>query len=236
MPTVTLDDKGCRGCTLCVDICAVDVFDFDEPTDQAKVTRTEDCIGCLSCSYLCPSECIEIADLELVRPFHRSDRNGAFVEKFLQAKMPSKAITTEDWQAAHGEVGLYLSAFADALIEIIGRGQKAVGRRAGNVAAAHLPEMYEDKDLERVLGRLRERMGRSFPFDYQLSSDELRLTIPGCGLHDAVERAGGEVGKHILCQLFHEFWAGLLSSYTGTRYSCEVPEAGATCQMQLKPM
>ena len=235
MPTVTIEDKGCRGCTLCTDICPVDVFELDQKQDLAQVVHSDDCIGCLSCTYLCPSECISVADVQLIHPFHRSDQNGAFVEKFLQAKMPSKAITEQDWDVAPKEVGLYLMAFTDALEEVIGRGQKAVGRRAGNVAAAHLPEMYEDKDLDQVLGRLRKRFGHSFPFEYQRAGDEVEIKVTPCGLTHVVEQAGGKVGDHVLCHMFHEYWAGLISAFTGLKYTYEVPQTGATCVMKLKP-
>ena len=61
MPVVKIEDKGCRGCTLCVDICPADVFDFEDSSMLAKATREIDCIGCFSCFYICPSQCISIA-------------------------------------------------------------------------------------------------------------------------------------------------------------------------------
>jgi ferredoxin len=235
MPTVSIDDKGCRGCTLCVDICPVEVFELEPKTEIAKVKCTENCVGCLSCQYLCPSECVSITDVQLIRPFHRTDANGAFIEKFIQAKLPSRALSREDLDKGKVEIALLLRAYGEAVEEVIGRGHKALGRRAGNLAASHLPEMYEDKDLDRVLARMRTRFGRSFAFQHRLSGDQVELSVEDCGLAHVVQSAGGKVGEHNLCQIFHEYWAGLVSSFTGNKYGYEVPQAGASCRIVLKP-
>jgi len=51
MPTVTIEETGCRGCTLCVDTCPVDVFTLNEEKNIAEESHGNDCIGCLSCYY-----------------------------------------------------------------------------------------------------------------------------------------------------------------------------------------
>ena len=38
-----------------------------------------------------------------------------------------------------------------------------------------------------------------------------------------------------LCQLFREYWAGLLTGFLGKSYSCDVRTIGSSCQMKLKP-
>src|SRR5512136_2895405 len=86
MAKMTVADKGCRGCTLCGDICPVKLFEFHDGQNTPAVARQEDCIGCLSCFYICPSGCIEISDIDVLRPFHRIEENAALIEKFLQEK------------------------------------------------------------------------------------------------------------------------------------------------------
>lgn len=236
MPKIHLSEKGCRGCMLCVDICPVDVFEFNEEKNLAEVKRPDDCIGCLSCYYACPSQCIEITEVEHIRPFYRIEKNVAFVEQFLQTKPADRELREEELDFAYQEVGILLSAFADAITEILGRGHKSVGRRAGTVAAAHLPEMYEEKGLNELLKAMRERFGASFDFSYTLSEDShIDLAVQPCGLLQAVRNAGETPGKSDLCLLFHEYWAGLISAFTGSNYVYELLEAGDRCALKLQP-
>jgi NAD-dependent dihydropyrimidine dehydrogenase PreA subunit len=235
MPTVKIEDKGCRGCTLCVDICPCDVFDYVEADQLAKVSRQDDCIGCFSCFYLCPSACIELGDVELQRPFYRIEQNAAFVEKFLQARPASKALAEADWEEAYKDVSVTMASLSTAIVEMLGRGTRALGRKSGAVAAAHLPEIYEERGLEGVLDRLRERFEHSFPFTYERSGEEVTFTFEGCGCNQVVTDAGGEVGKAVLCQLFHDYLAGLIGAYTGTNYRHTMPRVGQTCVMKLAP-
>lgn len=236
MPKIHLSEKGCRGCMLCVDICPVDVFEFNEEKHLAEVKRPDDCIGCLSCYYACPSQCIEITDVEHIRPFYRIEKNVAFVEQFLQTKPADRQLREEELDFAYQEVGILLSAFADAITEILGRGHKSVGRRAGTVAAAHLPEMYEEKGLDELLKAMRERFGASFDFSYTISENShIDLAVQPCGLLQAVRNAGESPGKSDLCLLFHEYWAGLISAFTGDNYVYELLEAGDQCALKLQP-
>ena len=233
MATVSILDRGCRGCTLCVDICPVEVFELEQ--EKAVVKREQDCIGCLSCTYACPSKCIEVAGIEVLRPFHRIDSHTALVERFLQEKSAGVALSSEDLEEAFRDVSARLVALAATVVETMGRGHRPVGRRAGAVAAAHLPEVYEEKGLENVLSGLQRRFENAFDFDFEVGENGLDLTFHPCGLCRVVEDAGEKVGEAILCELFHEYWAGLVSTYLGETYKFEVPQAGKTCKMRLFP-
>ncbi len=158
MPKIHLSEKGCRGCMLCVDICPVDVFEFNEEKNLAEVKRPDDCIGCLSCYYACPSQCIEITEVEHIRPFYRIEKNVAFVEQFLQTKPADRELREEELDFAYQEVGILLSAFADAITEILGRGHKSVGRRAGTENVLEIAGL--GKACEIAADRLEETAGR----------------------------------------------------------------------------
>jgi len=131
MPTVSIIDHGCRGCTMCVDICPVDVFDYDEAQELARVSRDKDCIGCLSCGYVCPSQCVEVSDYEELRPFHRIEGHAQLVERFLQQKTVAATLTEADIEEARLDVAARLLALSKTVVETIGRGHRAVGRRSG---------------------------------------------------------------------------------------------------------
>lgn len=235
MPHVTILETGCRGCTLCVDTCPVDVFEQEAAANLAKVVCSENCIGCLSCTYVCPSNCIEITDFESLRPFHRIEEHRAFVEKFLQVQTATQTLTDEDFSEAWDDVAARLHALAGAVVECMGRGYRAVGRQAGTAAAIHLPEMYEAASLQAVLQRMQSIFKDAFAFEFEIRDDTINLTFCPCGLCSVVQDAGEKVGEAVLCMLFHEYWVGLLTQYTKTNYKWELPEAGATCKMTLTP-
>lgn len=235
MPSVRIVEEGCRGCTLCVDVCAVDVFEYDEVAKLAVVVHSEDCFGCLSCTYACPSRCVVVNDMEPLRPFHRIPSHVALVQKFLQADAGFKELSDADWQEAEADVSARLTALTDTVVDTIGRGYHAVGRRAGTIAAAHMPEMYDQSGLEDVLAAMKHRFAKAFEFDFQVEGDRATLDFHPCGLCAVVRGQGQQPGDAVLCQLFHEYWVGLFTAFVGTTFKCEVPQAGDTCRMEMFP-
>jgi NAD-dependent dihydropyrimidine dehydrogenase PreA subunit len=235
MPNVVIEEKGCRDCSLCIDICPTDVLTHDDSREMAVVSKAEDCIGCTSCQYICPSRCIKVTDVSLQRPFFRIENDANLVQRLLQKTPVSSALSEADVQEALKDVSVRLVALADSVTETMGRGQKAVGRKAGLLAASHLPEMYEGGTVPEVLERMRHRFGGAFDFTPTFSGDDIVMAFGKCGIHRIVTQAGGKVGSHVLCSLFHEYWAGLVGTFTGRNFTVEMTEVGATCTMKLSP-
>jgi NAD-dependent dihydropyrimidine dehydrogenase PreA subunit len=227
MPQVTIDEKGCRDCALCVEICPTEVFSRDERRELAQVTKPEDCIGCTSC--------LTVSDYTPQRPFYRIEENAALVARFLQDKPLSVELSPADYQEALGDVHVRLKALGDAVLETMGRGQRAVGRAAGALAAAHVPEMYEESTLADVLERMKKRFSGSFDFEATSTADggEVTLRFPSCAFRSAVTSQGDKIGAAVLCSLFHEYWAGLLGAFTHRNYSVEMLDTTAECTMRL---
>jgi len=229
VPTVKITDRGCRGCTLCVDVCPVDVFTMDDNEENAKVGCQDDCIGCYSCVYVCPSGCIDVDDINMLRPFHRIPGHEALVERFLKEPSPLGSLSNEDLEEAYKDLAVRLRALAEAIAETMGRGQRAVGRRAGAAAATHLPETYENKDLKAVLERLQPLFG----FDFKVDGDNVALLFAPCALCKVVRDNGEKEGEALLCTLFHDYWAGLVSAFVGGQYRCKLKSAGDQCSLEL---
>ena len=234
MPTVHIEEAGCRDCGLCVEICPTDVFEEDGPKKMAKVVRQDDCIGCTSCVYLCPSRCLSVTDAITQRPFHRMESNRALISRFLQQVPAMEQLGQADYDEALKDTHVRLKALADALKEIMGRGQKAVGRSAGNLAAAHMPEMYETTQMVELMAGLRKRFVHAFDFDAKIDADgtTVSLTFPSCALHKVVTSQGEIVGSANLCELFHEYFAGLMSAFSGKSYA--VANLGTVGQCTMK--
>ncbi|MGA2451109.1 MAG: 4Fe-4S dicluster domain-containing protein [Polyangiaceae bacterium] len=236
MPTITIQEAGCRDCNLCVDTCPTDVLERQPARRVAAVARPEDCIGCTSCAYVCPSRCLTVDGHVEQRPFHRIELNSALVSRFLQKKPVATSLSEADYEEALGDVRVRLRALGDAVTETMGRGQKAVGRAAGTLAAGHLPEMYEETTLDGLLRRLACRFTQLFEFSVSLPNGghEIVLSVSKCAFRRVVEGHKDAVGTNVLCTLFHETMAGLVSSFTNKNYAVEMKETGAHCTMVLQ--
>ena len=234
MAHVTIEERGCRGCTLCVDLCPVSVFEAQDELHKARVVREEDCIGCLSCFHVCPSQAVRVTDTEMLLPFHRIEHHAALCEKLLGTTSPSRALAAQDYDEAAADVAGRLHALAAAVMDVFGKGFASIGRRAGALAAIHLPEICGEDSLETVLGRMQRDFAHSFTFDYEIDGSRVNLRFHPCGLCKVVEDKGDTVGEAVLCKLFHEYWAGLVGAFVGKSFSLEVPQAGKECLVQLQ--
>ena len=79
---IAIHKTACRGCELCVDICPTDVFLLD--AEKHAVARyPEDCIACLSCAYICPSNAISHSNYHAVKNFYRDAEFCVRIGKFL---------------------------------------------------------------------------------------------------------------------------------------------------------
>ncbi|OAD20033.1 methyl viologen-reducing hydrogenase-associated ferredoxin [Candidatus Thiomargarita nelsonii] len=225
MPTVEIinDEKNCRGCSMCVDECPVKVFDrVNNPKTghkMAKVSRSDDCMGCFSCYYLCPSQCIKISDVDMQRPFYRIDENISLVKRFLGVDTTSKDLVEADWEEAYKDVSMTLVSLSKAIKFNMGRGIRKLGDRAGKLAASHIPEVFEERELADRLKRLQQRFRHSFDFEFEIQDGNINFTFAPCSLFRIVENETTEKpGNALLCQLFHDFWAGLIGAYSGVNY------------------
>ena len=80
---MTIVETSCRGCELCVDICPTQVVEYNAGTKKAVVARVQDCIGCLSCLFTCPSGAINHDDIHMVPNYYRDIDFSRRMEKFL---------------------------------------------------------------------------------------------------------------------------------------------------------
>jgi ferredoxin len=83
MLEMTIHEKACRGCRLCLDVCPTECFTFNDETQKAVVAKVGNCIACLSCSYICPSGAISHANHHEVQNFYRNIQFSKRMEKFL---------------------------------------------------------------------------------------------------------------------------------------------------------
>jgi 2-oxoglutarate ferredoxin oxidoreductase subunit delta len=234
MPQISIERSGCRSCSLCRDVCPTKVFDLDSQ-DTAVAARPNDCIGCTSCEAICPSRCLEVTDVTRQKPFYRIEENVAFVSKFLRRKPVQQELSSTDWQEAIRDVAVRLTGLTDSITETMGRGQKAVGRKAGKLAAEHLPEMYEGHSTKEMLTRLQHRFRGAFDFTPDVSSDGQAITIrfEHCALTHVCQAGGTTPGQALVCSLFHEYWAGLVGTFSDKNFAVAADVSRCPCSLTL---
>lgn len=57
---VLIDEKRCRSCAVCWEICEPKVLSFQPPMNKAIIIDLDACTGCRLCEWLCPDWAIDI--------------------------------------------------------------------------------------------------------------------------------------------------------------------------------
>ncbi len=66
MPVIRILEEYCKGCGLCVSVCAKQNLEMSERVNDkglrvVEVVDQERCTGCLNCALMCPDAAIEIS-------------------------------------------------------------------------------------------------------------------------------------------------------------------------------
>jgi NAD-dependent dihydropyrimidine dehydrogenase PreA subunit len=57
---IIYDYDACTGCRDCLIVCPRGVWDINEATRKARITRPKKCIECTACEFQCPVRAIRI--------------------------------------------------------------------------------------------------------------------------------------------------------------------------------
>ncbi len=57
---IFVENRLCKGCSLCVSVCPKNVLELDPLTDKCIPVRQDDCIGCKMCENMCPDFAIAV--------------------------------------------------------------------------------------------------------------------------------------------------------------------------------
>ena len=66
MPTIKIDERICKGCSLCVDVCPHRLIRQEKNINDQGYQYVilddpdEKCTGCTVCAVVCPDMCIEV--------------------------------------------------------------------------------------------------------------------------------------------------------------------------------
>lgn len=66
MPRIIVDERYCKGCSLCITVCPKDCIELDPDKITAKgyhparLTDENLCTGCTNCALICPDVAITV--------------------------------------------------------------------------------------------------------------------------------------------------------------------------------
>jgi 2-oxoglutarate ferredoxin oxidoreductase subunit delta len=65
---ITVDEKYCKGCHLCISECKRSVLDISDRRSKTgsflpAASNIENCVGCLMCERICPDLAIMVKDV-----------------------------------------------------------------------------------------------------------------------------------------------------------------------------
>ncbi len=235
MITVKIDEDACVGCTLCVDECPTDVFEFDDVKKIPVVTREKECFGCFSCSEICPAEAIVHGDAVISNNFYHDSYSLDLAAKLTPGISQVMDVTDEaERRTALDDLGIRLLSIASVFRHTLGGSMPAVGTMAGRTLATQLPRYQEPESLQEVFELCVKQYGPSWDLDFVLEGESLVITTKSCFIRELCEREGIELGGD-LCVLFYNNLAGYLGKMGDIRLKLEEMKPGCDkCTYQVK--
>lgn len=244
---IEIDENACVGCGLCVDTCPTEVFEMTEiiKTGQEKriamVKKVNDCIECLSCTYICPATAVECKDVSLVKNFYRKIETIEKMEKFLlvakDERLTLKSYSKEVYQSAQKELFFLIGVLSKTLPELVGRAVEILGRSAGEVAAKQMPLYFEEenKNLQVILATLQKQLGDGWKFQFEIDEDKKRviLTLEKCFIRKIFQIHNQEPTSDI-CSLFHVYLGGIVGGFLNMAAKTECLKKGDVCEVRME--
>ncbi len=237
MIDITIDEKACVGCTLCVDYCQTGVFSFNEEKRIAEVAKPKECFGCLSCSEICPATAINHTGVPLSEAYYHDPRAlklaaAMRAESWHEPNVPQDK---ERWEKALTDLGVRLLSTASVFKQTLGSGLPAVGTLAGRTLAGQLPRYQVCRSLEEALQLAREQFAPAWEIETKLEGeDKLFIEVKGCFVRELCQRENIDLGGE-LCTLFFYYLTGYIAKMGNARLRLMKADRGASgCVYEMK--
>jgi L-aspartate semialdehyde sulfurtransferase ferredoxin len=230
MIEITIDEKACVGCTLCVECCRTEVFSFNEEKKVAEVSRPKECFGCLSCAEICPATAIDHKGVTLSAAYY----HDPYALKLAAGiggdswRSPNVPLDKQEWETALTDLGVRLLSVAAVFKQTLGTGLPAVGTLAGRTLAGQLPRYQECRSLEEALQLAREQFAPAWEIETRLEgADRLTIEVKECFVRDLCRREKIALGEE-LCTLFFYYLSGYIGKMGNARLRLMNAERGET--------
>jgi ferredoxin len=231
MNEITIDEKACVGCALCVDYCQTRVFSFDEEKGVAGVDKPAECFGCLGCAEICPATAIGHKGVTLSEAYYHDPYALKLAARTAGESWtaPNIPLEREKWQQALTDLGVRLLSVAAVFRQTMGTGLPAVGTLAGRTLAGQLPRYRTCRTLGDALRLAREQFAPAWEIETVTEGSEgLEIRVKGCFIRDLCGRNDIPLGGE-LCTLFFYYLAGYIGKTGDARLRLLNAERGP-CQ------
>lgn len=236
MITISIDEKACVNCSLCVDTCPTQVFTFDQATELPTVARPKECFGCLSCAEICPANAITHQGAMRTETFYHDPyalelaRKLATEETIHYQTIDSAAAR----DAAMGDLSVRLLSVGAVLKEIVGSGLPSVGLMAGRSLATQLPRYRPPRNLDEALDLAKLEFAPAWELNFTKSDDGLQITVGKCFVRELCAREKLPLGGE-LCVLFFNYLSGYLGKMGKTQLKLTEANRGESgCSYQVR--
>lgn len=218
MIEIKVDEDACVGCTLCVDQCPTDVFEFNTEKRIPEVKKPGECFGCLTCSEICPSDAIRHTGLTRSEDHYHDTYNLRLASMLAPGlAVPDPAGDPESNKRAMDDLGVRLLAVAAVFRQTLGGSLPAVGTMAGRTLATQLPRYQVPGTFKDVLDLATVQFAPTWELKPSMEDGEnLTIDVGTCYIRELCKAEGIELGGD-LCVLFYNYLAGYIGRMSDTR-------------------
>jgi ferredoxin len=214
---ISLDEKACVGCSLCVDICPTDVFEQPEKERIPIIKHEKECFGCLSCAEICPATAITHTGLPLSMSYYHDRSSLSLAAKMGKPPRPLNIPEEETMiSAATRDLGVRLLSVASVLKQTIGQSLPSVGTMAGMSLAAQLPRYQTVSSFEEACSLVSRTFAPAWELGFTVENDVMSITVGTCFVRTLCREEKLPLGGD-LCVLFYNYLAGYFAKISGKR-------------------
>lgn len=236
MITISIDEKACVSCSLCVDICPTKVFTFDNVKDLPEVALPKECFGCLSCSEICPSDAIQHTGAPLSSCFHHDSYCTNIAGKLAVAQPASfKEIdSASGLDEAMRDISVRLLSVGAVLKDVVGAGLPSVGLMAGRSLASQLPRYRPPKNIEEAFELAKKEFAPAWELEFKHDADNITVQVKECFVRGLCLQENITLGGE-LCILFFNYLSGYLGKMAKAQLKLVTADRTAqSCSYEVK--
>lgn len=236
MITISIDEKACVSCSLCVDTCPTKVFSFNSATDLPEVTHPEECFGCLSCSEICPSDAIQHSGAALSSCFHHDSYCTNITGKLVVFKPTTyqDIVSDSGLDDAMRDISVRLLSVGVVLKDVVGAGLPSVGLMAGRTLATQLPRYRPPKNIEEAFELAKKEFAPAWELEFKNDADNITVQVKECFVRGLCIKENIPLGGE-LCTLFFNYLSGYLGKMAKTQLKfISADRTAQSCSYEVK--
>lgn len=142
-------------------------------------------------------------------------------------------LTEQDYEKAFSEVSFLLDTLSKTIGQVVGSATTSMSVSAGRHLAKKIPvHLSFPPAMEEVMAAFHDRLEAGFEMDYRCEGNEVKMTVGRCAIREVCRNRSIEVGGE-LCDMLHNFWAGMIAELRGLPMRVKGTGVGDTCTLHF---